>query len=281
MNLTAYFERTYLPRLTAKGVKEATIADYQSIVKSAPQEPTSENVVGWLAGMKSSSAATRNRHRRYLLAVLRDARKKGLFGDWIEDVPKAYESEVLPRAWTVAEFSRLLAACDTVDESYVGIRAPAWWRSFLLALWYTGLRVNSLLPALCENLDLGAGTLVITSSKDRKQILYVLPDDACQAVRLIIGQRRHIWPWPYSDRKKTTLRRIRAIIAAAELPQLSKPFHAIRRSVASYVAAKDGVSTACDFLDHCRTEITRKWYLDPRIAVTPRRGGQSMPKPCM
>jgi integrase len=279
MNLTAYFERSYLPRLTAKGVKAQTIADYESVVKSAPQEPTSESVVRWLADKKSASAATRNRHRRYLLAVLRDARKRGLLGDWIEDVPKAYEDEILPRAWTVAEFSRLLAACDSLDESYVGIRAPHWWRSFLLSLWYTGLRVNSLLPALCENLDLGAGTLVITSTKDRKQILYVLPDDACQAIRLIIGQRRHIWPWPFSDRKKTMLRRIRVLIAAAELPQLSKPFHAIRKSVASYVTLQAGVSSACDFLDHCRTEITRKWYVDPRIAVTARRGGQSMPKP--
>lgn len=278
MNLVAYFAQTYLPRLLAKGVTRATIADYETVVKSAPQFPTAESVTQWLADMQSP-AATKNRRRRYLLAILRDARKHGLLSEWVEDVPRAYESETLPRAWTVAEFGRLLAVCERLDERYLGIRAELWWRSFLLTAWYTGLRVQTLLDSLCQNLDLGQRTLVVSSTKDRRQIMYVLPEDDCDAIRSIWWHRRHVWPWPFADRKKTLLRRVRQLIEWAELPQLSKPFHAIRRSVASYVTASEGLSCACDYLDHCRPEITRRFYVDPRIAVPTRHAGQAIPSP--
>ncbi|MHB8953579.1 MAG: tyrosine-type recombinase/integrase [Pirellulaceae bacterium] len=278
MNLPAYYRDCYLPRLVAKGVARTTIEDYGLVVRLAPGEPTAESVTTWLASM-DSPPATRNKHRRYLLAILRDARRRGLVDDWIEDVPKAIETLTLPRAWRIDEFERLLAVCDQLDEKYTGIRADLWWQSFLLTLWYTGLRVHSLLDSRCENLDLGAGTLVVASPKDRCQILYMLPDDACDAIRRIHWHRTHIWPWPFGDKTKTLLRRIRHLIALAELPQLSRPFHAIRRSVASYVAATAGVASACEVLDHCRMEITRRYYIDPRIAKPTKRAGQSMPRP--
>lgn len=141
------------------------------------------------------------------------------------------------------------------------------------------MRVLTLVDARIENLDLGAATLVVASSKDRRQILYVLPADACEALRAIWWHRQHVWPWPYADRKKTLLRRIRKLITLAELPQLDKPFHAIRRSTASYVAAGQGISSACDYLDHCRPEITRRYYVDPRIAVPHRNAGGVIPRP--
>lgn len=278
MNLASYFSDTYLPRLIARGVRPATIADYRAIVRDAPASPTASDVTGWLSGL-AQPAATRNRKRRYLLAVLRDARRHGLVGDWIEDVPRALESERLPRAWTVAEFSRLLAACNRLDEHYAGIRADLWWRSFLLSLWYTGIRVLTLIDARADEIDLSSGSLVVASPKDRREILYLLPPDACEAIRLIYWRREQVWPWPFLDRKKTLLRRLRHLIAVAELPQLAKPFHAIRRSVASYVAAASGLSSACDALDHCRSEITRRYYVDPRIATPTRAVGSLMPRP--
>jgi hypothetical protein len=125
MNLAAYFDGVYLPRLQAKGVRNTTLADYQVIVRTAPENPTAESVTQWLAEMKSPGP-TKNRRRRYLLAILRDARKHGFLGDWVEDVPKAFEAETLPRAWTVAEFGRLLAGCNQLDERYCGIRAELW-----------------------------------------------------------------------------------------------------------------------------------------------------------
>jgi integrase len=278
MDLTAFFVDTYLPRLIARGVRPATIADYQAMIRDAPPSPTASEVTDWLCGL-AQPAATRNRKRRYLLAVLRDARRHGLVGDWIEDVPKALESERLPRAWTVAEFSRLLSACDQLAEHYHGIHAKLWWRSFLLTVWYTGVRVLTLIDARVDEIDLGTGTLVVTSTKDRRQILYMLPPDACEAIKLIYARRVHIWPWPFTDRTKTLLRRMRRLITLAELPQLATPFHAIRRSVASYVTAYAGLSSACDALDHCRSEITRRYYVDPRIATPTRAIGNMMPRP--
>lgn len=278
MDLAAYFADRYLPRLMARGVKPATLADYRAVVRSAPATPTSASVTAWLAGLHQPPA-TRNRKRRYLLAVLRDARRHGLVDGWIDDVPVALETLKLPRAWTVAEFSQLLAACDCLAETYDGIPAPAWWRSFLLTLWYTGARVGTLAAARTEDLDLDAATLVVASAKDRRQILYQLPRDCCQVLGRLPGRRTLVWPWPWHDQKKTMLRRLRNLLAIAELPQLANPFHAIRRSVASYVAAEAGLSAACDLLDHCRPGITRRYYVDPRIPAQARRIGHLMPPP--
>lgn len=278
MDLGDYFAGTYLPRLVARGVVQTTIDDYRAIVKVAPQDPTAESVTAWLAAMRSP-AATRNRKRRCLLAILRDARRHGLVGEWIEDIPKALETETLPRAWRVDEFERLLGACGQLDDHYCGIRADLWWRSILLTLWYTGARVATVLAAAAEDLDLGSGSLVLLSTKDRRQIAYVLPTDAIAAIAAIYWQRDRVWPWPFADRKKTLLRRLRHLITLADLPQLAKPFHAIRGSVASYVTAQAGLSSACDALDHCRSEITRRFYVDPRIAQPTRRLGELMPRP--
>jgi integrase len=278
MNLAAYFRDSYLPRLQAKGVRAATIGDYQALVRSAPSDPTADSVIGWLAAMPDQPA-TRNRKRRYLLALLRDARRHGLVGTWIEDVPKAIEFERLPRAWTVAEFGRLLAACHRVTESYVGVRGDLWWRSFLLSLWYSGVRVQTLLSTTTDNLDLATATLVVNSTKDRRQILYALPADNVEAIRAMWSQRQLVWPWPYADHKKTLLRRIRMLIAWAELPQLLQPFHSVRRSVASYITSRTGLAAACEYLDHCRPSITARFYVDPRIAGTTKRGASVMPTP--
>lgn len=278
MDIAAYFHDFYLPRLAAKGVAASTIDDYAVVVRTAPPSPTADSVTAWLAAMKSP-AATKNRKRRYLLAILRDARRRDLVGDWIEDIPKALETDRLPRAWKLDEFERLLHACRKLDEHYAGIRAELWWHSFLLTLWYTGVRVLTLIDVRDDELDLASATLVVTSTKDRRQILYVLPADACEAIRLILWRRHYVWPWPFLDKKKTLLRRIRHLITLAELPQLAKPFHAIRRSVASYITAASGLSSACDALDHCRTEITRRFYVDPRIATPTRLIGTMMPQP--
>jgi len=278
MNLAAYFSRAYLPRLVARGVKAATIADYERVVRSAPTRPTRDSVVSWLASM-DAPASTRNNRRRYLLAVLRDARRRGLVGSWIDDIPKAFESSRLPRAWRLDEFERLLEACNRLAEQYSGLDAPLWWRSFLLTSWYTGLRVQSLLRARADALDLTAATLVVHSTKDRRELIYVLPEDAIAAIHAIWGQRQRIWPWPFADQRKTLLRRMRRLIATAELPQLDKPFHAVRRSVASYITAQAGLASACDYLDHCRVEITRRHYVDPRIANTVRHAAHMMPRP--
>jgi integrase len=41
-------------------------------------------------------------------------------------------------------------------------------------------------------------------------------------------------------------------------------FHAIRRSAASHYAAAGG--DAVEMLDHSSPSITKRWYLDPRLA---------------
>jgi integrase len=53
-------------------------------------------------------------------------------------------------------------------------------------------------------------------------------------------------------------------------------FHAIRRSTASHFAAQGGDATAA--LDHSSPRLTRRWYLDPRIADHALRPAQVLPR---
>jgi len=277
--LIAFYEQSYLLRLNAKGVTVGTRKDYDAVLKIAPDFISSESVTKWL-GRKGASAATRNRHCRILLAVVRAARRQGLLqGRWIEGLPVAKTTKRIPRAWMADEFDRLLAACDAMDETYFRIPAKLWWHAFLLGMWYTGARVNTLLAARRENFDARGRTIVLESPKDRSEIFYPLPADAVAAILAMRHARNHLWPWPYDDRKKTLLRRMRQLIDTAGLPQLKQPFHAIRRSVASYMAAEVGLTAASEALHHCRPSITREHYIDPRILQPRVNAGDVMPQP--
>lgn len=280
MDVRRFFSEHYVRRLRAKGVADSTITEYRAIVRQLPAEPTLENLTAWLAGLKLAPA-TRNRYRRYLLALLREAQRMGFCSDgWFVDLPVARVARKLPRAWTVAEFGKLLEAASSVRERYCGITGAAWWQSLLLAAWYTGARVGTLNDALRNNLDLVAGHLVVISPKDQAEILYHLPDDCVRAIRRMgVVTAPLIWPWPWKDRKRTQLRRIRQLIETAKLPQIKQPFHAIRRSVASYVAASAGVAQACRVLDHSRPQVTRRYYLDPRIARLDVSVAEHVPRP--
>ena len=278
MDLGAFFDEFFHDRLIAIDVRQETVSDYRRVAFSAPNPLDEDSAVRWLSQLPGSPA-TRNKYRRYLLCMLLHARRKGLVGDWIRNLPKAKESKLLPRAWTVEEFSQLLEAAGSVEESYNGVPGNLWWRSLLLSLWYTGCRVQSMLDVRTDDVDIANGTIVVESQKDRRQMLYLLPDDASRAMRRIGWRREMMWPWPWADRKKTLLRRLRQIIFEADLPQLATPFHAIRRSVASYVANKLGVAVACDVIGHSRMSTTQRHYIDPRICCNARKAASVMPSP--
>ncbi len=281
-DIRAFFATTHLSRLRQKGVRDSTIAEYRCVLRSLPDDVTLDSVTEWLSHL-DRSAATRNRYRRYLLAVLRHMVRRGAAElPWLDDIPPAAEMRRVPRAWTVDEFSSLLDATEVLRERYCGIPARSWWRSFLLALWYTGARVETVAAATRNNLSLRDGWLLLVSTKDRAEIVYDLPRDCVDAIRQM-GIVRHpaVWPWPWRDGKRTRLRRIRRLIEHAGLPQVARPFHAIRRSVASYVAASDGVAAACAALDHSRPGITSRYYIDPRIARRRVDLASAIPQPKM
>ena len=274
--LAAFYRDRFRPRLLAASIHPGTLSDYDRLVRLAPDPIDEDLAVRWLCNL-SCAAATRNKYRRYLLAIARLARRQGLADDW--DLPRAAEEKKLPRAWTVEEFRRLLAAADHITEPYCGICGSLWWRSLLLTLWYTGERVGSVLAARWSDVDLSTGSLVVRSPKTHSEALHVLPGDVLALLREIHGRRRWVWPWPWADKKKTLLRRMRAMLDQAELPQLETPFHAIRRSVASYVAVQLGAAVACDALHHSRLSITERYYLDPRICRAHEKASAVMPRP--
>lgn len=278
-DLLEFYRTRYATRLAAKGVTPGTVDDYKVALREAPDFLSLDTLTTWLA--KSTGApGTKNHKLRCLLAVLRAARRQELFkGLWLEDVPVAATVQKVPRAWTGEEFAQLLAAADTLQESYFKIPAPRWWRAFLLGSWYTGARLHTLLTAYREGFDPRDGTLLLYSPKDHAEILYTLPPDAVAAIGAMNHHLRRLFPWPHDDWKKTLLKRMRLLIDQAGLPQLHQPFHAIRRSVASYIAAERGVHAAAEALHHCRAQITRDHYLDPRIVQPKVSAGSIMPRP--
>ena len=275
--LVAYFQSKFSAKLVARGVTTDTIKSYSRTLRLVPEFVCLDTITTWLAE-SGGSAATRNQRVRYLLAILRGARRAELIrGGWIEDVPQARIIKRVPRAWTSDEFAKLLAACDTLTETYFKIPARTWWRSFLLAMWYTGCRVDTLLKTKTGGFDHRDGSLLVESVKDRTEMVFSLPADAVAEIVAMRHTKLYLWPWPYEDHKKTMLRRMRELLRVAGLPQLGQPFHAIRKSVASYITNALGVHAAAEALHHCRPQITKDHYLDPRIVQPRISAGKVMP----
>lgn len=181
------------------------------------------------------------------------------------DVKPDVEPERVPRAWTVDQVARLLAACDAEPGELSGVPAGIWWRGLHLVAWDTGERIGAIRDLLWHHLDLyGRHVLVpaeLRKGKRRDRLYKIAPDTVAVLSEMRSPPREKIFPWPYCrtylwDRYDRILRR-------AGLPtDRTAKFHCLRRSVASHYEAAGGNAT--ELLGHSTRSVTLA-YLDPRI----------------
>lgn len=216
---------------------------------------------------RGHTPATCNKERHNILAMWRFAYRKKILEDWpdvrSEPVPKR-----TPLAWTQKEIESLFMACRMLDGDYGTIPARLWWRGLLLVLWDSAERITAIMGLSWECFDKDMTWLHIPASLRKgkhEDRVYKMGTETTETLKAI---RKHakgkdVFPWPFSE---TYLwNRFSKLLKLAKLGSgKMSMFHRIRRSVASHYEAAGGDAT--ELLGHSDRRVTRRHYLDPRIA---------------
>lgn len=183
------------------------------------------------------------------------------------EIPRLPTPKRIPRAWTVDQFSRILAACCVArDIKHKGI---VWdcrhWRALWLVIYDTGERIDALLH--CRRSDIAhTGHLTIRGELrkgQRRDIVRKLHAQTMEAIEQL-PPNQLLFPWPLS--RRAIWREVNPIIHAAGLPvDRRNKFHCARRTSATQVAVSLGIAAACRHMDHSSMQLTLSAYVDPRM----------------
>jgi len=243
------------------------------------QLPAQADLLKWLQSQwdRGVSRATIAHHLRILRAVLRWGATKGLCPPI--DLPKLTSSPRVPEAWTVEEFSRLLQAAARTPGRIGQWPAKDWWPALLLTLYWTGARLSAVLSAQPSDLDWQSKVLWLRHTKNGRPKPYLLPQQAIEAIRRVFdpdAPRLLLWPRHHSKFWAA----YRAIVEAAGLPYV--PYrsgtHKIRRTCLTYCWIVDP-AIAQRQADHANAEVTKRHYIDPRIALEAKTAAHVLPVP--
>lgn len=241
------------------------------------------------------SAKTAERSVRHLEAVWRDAanRRPPLC---LPPGPRAKikHDPRAPDAWWPDELAKLRSAvrgCDwTWRRPRRGAAARGWIEppfspaAFLEAVvelvLNTAARKDAVLTTPTANFDLARGVILIPSERQkhrRGQAVRLKPETASLWSALDLagrGVRTLGGDWPYdrhpNSRWKTLDGWLARLVRDAELIAPDEPvrrhlWHKLRRTAATYVARKKGISAAQRLLGHVSPTITVEHYIDQRM----------------
>lgn len=287
LSLSGFYRKFYGP-MKHLGRSAATIEDYQygllkweRLAGKPLKEIQPRDVAAFMAVVaETRTPATVNHYRRLVLAVINYAREQELTHPaWDRasaKVPKMVEPKDDPEAYLIEELELLVKAAQRFRprQRVEGILCRRWWPAKILTMFSTGVRVSALMSARFEDLDFEGRTLVIrgATQKNNKGRRYKLIPEAVCALREMGEKKKRdlVFPWSHDrgNRQWPTLtRHFREIIDTAGLKQPDHPFHKIRRSCASYTAAKGGKVLAQQQMGHASLSTTEV-YFDPRIVET-------------
>lgn len=227
--------------------------------------------------------ATINKHRRWLLAILRYAGPKA-DRHWdargiLPQVPwtRAWPSPThLPRSMSEESLARLLSACSAARQPRNdGIEAAQWWRLLLWLVAETGLRINAARLIRQADIDWQGGWLLARSgsAKTRREQLFKLQSDLLTALGRLRRDGQWLFAWPGIDPESEAARRRfygkwNRIQQAAGIPRSQwrdAGWQALRRMRGSLVARYFGPQAAQIAMGHTTIATTLRHYLDHQL----------------
>jgi len=178
--------------------------------------------------------------------------------------------------FTIDELAAWIAATATArypSKAVTGILPGTWWRTLLLFLYNSGLRIGTALAARWSWLDSTGSLLRVPAAgiKRRRVKAFYLNTAARDALATIATPARALlWPFPGWPRSESYLRRRRLQLqAAAGLPPHRRlGFHAIRATAATAITELTGdLSLAQLQLGHSSATVTANHYTALRRAA--------------
>jgi len=213
---------------------------------------------------RGQSAATVNDKLRMIRTILLAAYDDGLLDRPPRRMRKLPENPPTPEAWTVDEVRRLLEFLERLPGWVGRVPSGQWWSSLTLTIYWTGCRISAMLRTTAA--DYQPGGLTIRRQKNGRGQWYALPESCCRRIEEVLPESGPIWQWPFHP--KTLWNRFRRYVELVGLPcprTHTQLFYRLRRTNASYCAAVDP-AIAQRQLDHSSYDLTRRHYVDPRIA---------------
>lgn len=209
--------------------------------------------------LKHSLATSTNKTMRHVLAVLRHA---GLNPVWKPLV----EPWRAPLAFLDSEFLPVVTTAGRESGFICGIAAADWWRSLLLAVWYSGARIGACVQVKTSDVLLDRCGFYVRADHQKQHAdqFFLVGQDAIEGFTRIYDPGRPLmWPWPF--RRECLYRRFRRLCERAGVALEHGPgscFHRIRKSTASYIRLGGGDATSQ--MGHSCSGVTQR-YFDPRI----------------
>ncbi len=169
--------------------------------------------------------------------------------------------------FTVAEAKRMIGATDTMTApAHPGVDAPSWWRALLLTLFYTGLRVGTVLELRFKDLAARGDEPWLEVPEDAVHKTHKWTDiylrrEAALSIEAIRTDRPRIFEWPHCHKRLSILHE--TLMERAGVKTLS--FSAWRRTHAAEIGragAKLGMRIAQRAMDHADARTTAEHYVD-------------------
>lgn len=279
MTLREFFKTTYRP-LKLRGRSPNTARLYDNLFKQFDKWLAAEGIAPegciehldelLLARYLEHRAATRSaytaeKERSQLLALARLAWERRVPGlERMPTCPPSVLPDRVPTAWTAEEMQRLFAAAGKARGLVGTIPAGEWFQAAIQLAFETGERIGALMAT--PSADYRRPTLMVqpTARKGgRRGRVYHLSPDLCDRLDKITARGyTQLLPWLQSPTH--VYDRLKAILRAAGLDGKRVAFHQIRRTAISQIAAAGGDPVA--FAGHANPAVTKRWYLDPRMA---------------
>ena len=202
-------------------------------------------------------------NRGNILVLLNYAVAEGVI-ESVPRVPTIRQEQRQPTAWTLGELRRLVAATTELTGNMrdLPISRAAWFKSLILFLYDTGLRVSSTLTLASADLSLDNQIAIVRADGDKTWADQVVgfSGDTRQALQAVIGDRETVWPYPWTRRKLwDDLKRIRKAAGLPTGPRYA--FHCVRRTHATQTVIAAGWDAARVSLRHSSEQMTRR-YVD-------------------
>ncbi len=291
MTLRQFFDAVYRP-LRLRGRSARTTALHHAAIDSFSRWLASEGIAAeaeiqhldelLLARFlefraQNRSPYTAERERSSLMALARLAWERRVPGlERMPTCPPGVLPDRVPTAWSTAELQRLYAAAVAMRGRVGRIPASLYWPAAIRLAYETGERVGALLAT--PRSDYRRPTLTVQPEArkgGRRGRTYHLSDDLCDLLDTLGGYGYEmLLPWPYTH--TYLYARLRKVLDAAGLAGKRLAFHQVRRSAISHFAAAGGDPVA--FAGHSNPAITRRWYLDPRMAERGPAPHQILPR---
>lgn len=218
--------------------------------------------------LSDRSPATVNKDRSYLLAILREARRRRLLrGKWFRELRRIPTERHLPTSWSRQEVERLLTAAGQWPGSVAGVPMNKFFVALILLIVNTGLRIKAARTIKTADVDLQRGFVIVRSKSQKQKAdqFFAISGRTIEALSAIYEPSR-VWMFPWVGHPKTLSRHFGRICKLAGIAAggHSGLFHRGRVTAITH-AWMQSPEQARQMAGHHSIETTLTHYVDPRV----------------